>query len=100
MSNKCGYYPDRSDYHPKRNYKIVQFVNGLGQTWYKIKIVGYLWDSYYKMYHNTDYGWTGFVPYFDSEQEALDHLKRDKETYYKMRLLNTVSSKEGNICEI
>lgn len=100
MSDKCGYYPDRSDYRPKRNYRIVQFVNGLGKTWYKIKIVGYLWDSYYKMYYNTDYGWTGFIPYFDSEQEALDHLKRDKETYHKMRLLNTISSKEGNICEI
>ena len=100
MSDKCDYYPDRSDYHPKHKYKIVQFTNGLGKTWYKIKIVGYLWDSYYKIYHNTEYGWTPYIIDFDSEQEALDHLKREKEQYNKIQLYNTVTSKEGAICEI
>ena len=94
------YISQKSSYHPDHKYKIVKFTNGLGKTWYHIKIVGFLWYSWYKWYHNTDYGWTPYIPDFDSEQSAMDHLRREKEKYIKNQLIDTITSSEGEICEI
>lgn len=94
------YLSERSSYNPNHKYKTVKFTNGLGKTWYHIKRAGFLWDSWYKLYYNTEYGWTPNIPEFDSEESAIAHLKREKEKYIKYQLTDSVTSSEGKVCEI
>ena len=70
-----------STYRPNKKYKIVEFTNGLGEKWYNIQTIGYLWNSWFKIYYETDYGMCGFIPDFVSETEAIDYLKIEKIKY-------------------
>lgn len=71
----------KTNYHPNKKYTIVQFQDGLGKVWYKIRYLGWLWNSWHKTYVETDYGWTPAVATFESKEAAKKHLDREKERY-------------------
>jgi hypothetical protein len=71
----------KTNYRPSNKYTIIQFQDGLGKVWYKIRHLGWLWDSWYRIYYETEYGWTPYIPQFDSKEEAIEHLNLEKERY-------------------
>ena len=82
-------------------YKLVKFTNGLGETWYQIKILQFYIGKFgiyrwHKTGYDTDYGWTSFVAKFKSPQEAHDYLKQDNDLITKINLKNTVMSSESS----
>jgi hypothetical protein len=83
-------------------YKLVKFTDGLGYSWYQIKIPGILFGyRWYKIGHNSEYyGLTSYSPRFKTEQEAHDYIK--KEMYHNIcyNLSQTITSSESNIYEI
>lgn len=71
----------KTNYHPNNKYTIVQFKDGCGKVWYKIRYPGWLWSAWHKIYVETYYGWTPFVATFESKEEATEHLNLEKERY-------------------
>jgi hypothetical protein len=80
-----------SDYKPKSNYKIVKIENSLGEIWYQIQIQGWLFNRWFRCWYNTDYGWTPYIPEFDSENEAIKFLENESKTYTNNILRKTIT---------
>ena len=83
-----------TDYKPKGKYKIVKFENGLGEIWYQIQTQGWLFNRWFRCWYNTDYGWTPYIPQFDSENEVLEFLEIENEKYTNNNLRNSLTITE------
>jgi hypothetical protein len=80
----------KTDYHPSHKYAIVEFHNGLDEVWYRIRRIGFWWNSWYRTYFETDYGWTGTIAEFATQEQATNHLNREKEKYLTKQKRNQI----------
>jgi hypothetical protein len=70
-----------SDYQPGRTYQFVQFIDGTGKSWWKIRYAWGFWTYYVRNWMNTDYGWTATEMSFDTQAEAESYLERLRNRY-------------------
>lgn len=77
------YISEMSDYRPNCRYTIVRFENGLGRVWYQIQMPGLFCKKWFRCWSNTDYGWTPYIPEFESEDKAKEFLREEQEEYVR-----------------
>lgn len=59
-----------------------------------------MFDTWFRCYYDTDYGWTPFIPEFKSEQEAKDFLQNEHKKYIQNNLANNISITKETAYEI
>lgn len=68
-----------TDYCPSRKYAVVKLTDGNGKRWFQLGYRWGLWTFYLKSLRETDYGIYGEPLQFDSQEQAVAHVKEERE---------------------
>jgi len=59
-----------TEWSPSGRYWVVKEENAAGEAWYRIMAPGWFGARYFKAWHSSEYGWTRFIPTFETAEAA------------------------------
>lgn len=68
-----------TDYCPSRKYSVIKFTDGNGKQWFQLAYRWGFWTYYLQSLRETDYGTYGSPLRFDTGEEAVAHIKEERE---------------------
>ena len=68
-----------TDYCPLRKYSVVKFTDGNGKQWFQLAYRWGFWTYYLQNVRQTDYGPYRYSLQFDTEEQAVLHIKKERE---------------------
>lgn len=68
-----------TDYCPSREYSVVKFTDGNGEQWFQLAYRWGLWTFWLQSLRQTDYGTHGKPLAFDTAEQAVNHIREERE---------------------
>jgi len=68
----------RTELSPSGRYWVVKEDNDAGEAWYRIMAPGWFSARYFKAWHSSEYGWTRFIPTFETADDAESWLEAER----------------------
>ena len=67
-----------TDYCHTRKYSVIRFTDGNARQWFQLAYRWGFWTYYLQSLRRTDYGTCGEPLQFDTEDEAMTHIKNER----------------------
>lgn len=68
-----------TDYCPSREYSVVKFTDGNGKQWFQLAYRWGFWTFWLQTLRRTEYSTLGCPLRFASAEDAVDHIKEERE---------------------